>query len=173
MVCSIRGFAREDGGGIAYARNLLQTLERRELAEVAGAGSPAKTGLGYAEIKPGDRLNGNLSAHADAEVAAVFALIERAHDFNLVPWRPVLEARQRTKRHRRSSVEKGFPGRSGSSAASAGVKRDGGSRRLASALGPDPAGRSRGGVFFAGVSFFSWGTSMVLMSTAPCFFHRP
>jgi len=84
-----QGFAREDGGGIAYARNLLQTLERRELAEVA-ARIACETGLGYAEIKPGDRLNGTYRRMLTLS-SGRFALIERAHDFSLVPWRPVLE----------------------------------------------------------------------------------
>jgi hypothetical protein len=53
--------AREEGGRIAYARNLLQTLERRELAEVA-ARIASETGLGYAEIKQGERLNGPIGA---------------------------------------------------------------------------------------------------------------
>jgi uncharacterized protein DUF3363 len=52
-----QGLARERNGLIAYARNLLQTLERRELAEVATR-IASETGLGYAEIKRGDRLNG-------------------------------------------------------------------------------------------------------------------
>jgi hypothetical protein len=42
-----QGLAREQGGRIAYARNLLQTLERPELAEV-GARIASETGLGYA-----------------------------------------------------------------------------------------------------------------------------
>ena len=84
-----QGLAREDGGRIAYARNLSQTLERRELAEVA-ARIAGETGLGYAEIKPGDRLNGTYRRMLTLS-SGRFALIERAHDFNLVPWRPVLE----------------------------------------------------------------------------------
>lgn len=42
---------------MVYARNLLQILERRELAETR-ARIAGKTGLGYSEIKPGDRLTG-------------------------------------------------------------------------------------------------------------------
>jgi len=52
-----QGLAREQGGRIAYARNLLQTLERRELAEI-GARMTRETGLDYAETKPGDRITG-------------------------------------------------------------------------------------------------------------------
>jgi Protein of unknown function (DUF3363) len=84
-----QGFAREEGGRIAYARNLLQTLERRELAKVA-AQIASETGLGYAEIKQGDRLTGTYRRMLTLS-SGRFALIERAHDFSLVPWRPVLE----------------------------------------------------------------------------------
>jgi hypothetical protein len=84
-----QGLAREEGGRFSYARNLLQTLERRELAEVA-ARIAGETGLGYAEIRQGDRLSG-IYRRMLALNSGRFALIERAHDFALVPWRPVLE----------------------------------------------------------------------------------
>lgn len=45
--CSIRDSPASRGSRIAYARNLLQTLERPELAEV-GARIASETGLGYA-----------------------------------------------------------------------------------------------------------------------------
>jgi Protein of unknown function (DUF3363) len=84
-----QGLAREEGGRIAYARNLLQTLELRELAEV-GARIASETGLGYAEIKQGDRLIGTYRRMLTLN-SGRFALIERADDFSLVPWRRVLE----------------------------------------------------------------------------------
>ena len=70
-------------------RNLLQTLKRRELAEVA-ARIAGETSLGYAEIKQGDRLTGTYRRMLTLN-SGRFALIERAHEFSLVPWRPVLE----------------------------------------------------------------------------------
>lgn len=84
-----QGLAREQGGRTVYARNLLPALERRELAEV-GARIAGDTGLGYSEIKPGDRLTGTFRRTL-ALNSGRFALIERTHDFSLVPWRPVLE----------------------------------------------------------------------------------
>ena len=74
---------------MVYARNLLQTLERRELAET-GARIAGETGLGYSEIKPGDRLTGTYRRTLTLN-SGRFALIERAQEFSLVPWRPVLE----------------------------------------------------------------------------------
>jgi type IV secretory pathway VirD2 relaxase len=84
-----QALAREQEGRTVYARNLLQTLERRELAEV-GARIAGETGLGYSEIKPGDRLTGTYRRMLTLN-SGRFALIERTHDFSLVPWRPVLE----------------------------------------------------------------------------------
>jgi hypothetical protein len=84
-----QGLAREQGGRIAYARNLLQTLERRELAEVS-ARMTRETGLDYAETKPGDRITGTYRRMLTLN-SGRFALIERARDFSLVPWRRVLE----------------------------------------------------------------------------------
>ena len=84
-----QGLAREQGGRIAYARNLLQTLERRELAEV-GARMTRETGLDYAETKPDDRITGTYRRMLTLS-SGRFALIERARDFSLVLWRPVLE----------------------------------------------------------------------------------
>jgi len=84
-----QGLAREHDGRLVYARNLLQTLERRELAEI-GARIASETGLGYSEIKPGDRLTGTYRRTLTLN-SGRFALIERAQEFSLVPWRPVLE----------------------------------------------------------------------------------
>ncbi|WP_308163726.1 relaxase/mobilization nuclease RlxS [Bradyrhizobium sp. SRL28] len=84
-----QGLAREQDGRMVYARNLLQTLERRELAET-GARIAGETGLGYSEIKPGDRLTGTFRRTLTLN-SGRFALIERAQEFSLVPWRPVLE----------------------------------------------------------------------------------
>jgi len=84
-----QGLAREQDGRLIYARNLLQTLERRELAET-GARIAGETGLGYSEIKPGDRLSGTYRRTLTLN-SGRFALIERAQAFSLVPWRPVLE----------------------------------------------------------------------------------
>jgi hypothetical protein len=65
-----------EGGRIVYARNLLQALQRRELAEVS-ARVTRETGLDYAETKPGDRITGNYRRMLTLR-SGRFALIERA-----------------------------------------------------------------------------------------------
>ena len=84
-----QGLAREEGGQMRYARNMLRTLEARELARTA-ADISARTGLEHLDVKTGDSISGvyrrMLTLNSDR-----FALIERSHEFALVPWRPVLE----------------------------------------------------------------------------------
>ncbi len=84
-----QNLAREQEGRIVYARDLLKALERRELTLV-GARIAGETGLGYTDVKKGDRLEGTYRRMLTLN-SGRFALIERRHDFVLVPWRPVLE----------------------------------------------------------------------------------
>lgn len=84
-----QNLAREVEGRVVYARNLLKVLERRELT-LTGVRIAGETGLGYVEIKRGDRLEGTYRRMLTLN-SGRFALIERSHDFVLVPWRPVLE----------------------------------------------------------------------------------
>jgi type IV secretory pathway VirD2 relaxase len=84
-----QNLAREQEGRTVYARDLLKALERRELTLV-GARIAGETGLGHADVKRGDRLEGTYRRMLTLN-SGRFALIERRHDFVLVPWRPVLE----------------------------------------------------------------------------------
>ena len=52
-----QGFARDVDGKVAYARNLLATLQRRELAR-AGARLAQETGLDYVETVRGEEVRG-------------------------------------------------------------------------------------------------------------------
>jgi len=81
--------AREEQDRIVYRTNLLGILRRRELARVAGQLS-GELGLGYVETKSGERVEGVYRRHVDL-ASGRFAVIEKAREFTLVPWRPVLE----------------------------------------------------------------------------------
>lgn len=81
--------AREDHDRIVYRANLLGVLRRRELARVAGQLS-GELGLSYVETKSGERIEGVYRRHVDL-ASGRFAVIEKAREFTLVPWRPVLE----------------------------------------------------------------------------------
>jgi uncharacterized protein DUF3363 len=84
-----QGLAREQEGQVRYARDLLRTLEARELRKTA-ADISARTGLEYLEVKAGDSITGVHRRKLTLN-SGRYALIERTCDFTLVPWRPVLE----------------------------------------------------------------------------------
>jgi len=84
-----QGLAREQDGQVRYARELLRTLEARELRQTT-AEIAARTGLEHLDIKAGDSLTGVYRRMLTLN-SGRYALIERSHDFTLVPWRPVLE----------------------------------------------------------------------------------
>jgi type IV secretory pathway VirD2 relaxase len=69
--------------------DMLDTLRRRELLRVAGQLS-GELGLGFVESRNGDRIDGIVKRHVDLAQGR-FALIEKSHEFTLVPWRDVLE----------------------------------------------------------------------------------
>lgn len=83
--------AREDQGRIIYRANLLGFLRSRELARVAGQLS-GELGLQYIETKSGQKVEGVYRRHIDL-ASGRFAVIEKAREFTLVPWRAVLERR--------------------------------------------------------------------------------
>lgn len=84
-----QGLAREQDGQVRYARDLLRTLEARELRQTTAEIS-ARTGLEHLDIKAGDSFTGVYRRMLTLN-SGRYALIERSHDFALVPWRPVLE----------------------------------------------------------------------------------
>ena len=84
-----QGLAEERGGNVRLRSNALATLQRRELLRVAGQLS-REMGLPFAESEAGERIEGTLRRRVDL-MSGRFALVEKAHEFTLVPWRPVLE----------------------------------------------------------------------------------
>jgi hypothetical protein len=67
----------------------LAILRRRELTRVAAQISSALR-LPYAEFGGETRIEGKYRRRLDL-ASGRFAVIERARDFTLVPWRPVME----------------------------------------------------------------------------------
>ncbi len=80
---------READGGVRYRRDLLATLERRELARAGGelAATPA---VPFRMPAPGETIRGTYR-EAVQLASGRYALVESAKDFTLVPWRPVIE----------------------------------------------------------------------------------
>lgn len=87
-----QALASEQEGTIAYRPDFLATLRRRELARVAAQLS-GELGMAYNEAKTGQPITGVLRRTVETG-SGRFAVIERARDFTLVPWQPVLQGRE-------------------------------------------------------------------------------
>ncbi len=77
------------GTGIAYRRGALAALQRRELLRLARL-LARETAKEFVETKDGDWVEGKLARRIDA-AGGRYALIEKAKEFTLVPWKPVLD----------------------------------------------------------------------------------
>ena len=80
---------RTDNGMVAFDRDLVDQLRRREVARAAGQLSK-ELGLQFAETERGRLIEGTYKRAIDL-ASGRYALIERSLEFSLVPWRPVLE----------------------------------------------------------------------------------
>jgi hypothetical protein len=83
------GFARRQGQRVIFARDLLETLRRRELDGVAKTTS-VKTGLTYRPSAEGEHVAGIYRQRVTLS-SGRFAMIDDGLGFQLVPWRPALE----------------------------------------------------------------------------------
>jgi type IV secretory pathway VirD2 relaxase len=83
------GFARRQGARIVFARDLLNTLRRREL-DATVARLSAETGLLHHPSSKGERIVG-VYRQRIALASGRFAMIDDGLGFQLVPWRPALE----------------------------------------------------------------------------------
>jgi type IV secretory pathway VirD2 relaxase len=84
-----RGLARRRQRQAIFARELLDTLTRRELADTA-AQFARQTGLAYRPVDEGDHVSGIYCRRVDL-ASGRFALIEDGQQFLLVPWRPIVD----------------------------------------------------------------------------------
>jgi hypothetical protein len=84
-----QGFAEEAGGATTIPNGMIEALRRRELLRVAGQLSD-DVNMPFREAAEGARIEGVYRRSVDL-VSGRFAVIERARDFTLVPWRPALE----------------------------------------------------------------------------------
>ncbi len=90
------GLADVDAGGqAAFKTNMIETLKRRELLLAAGQLSD-DLGLHFVETRAGQRVEGTLRSSLGliggkvAVIELTSAPNQKARDFTLVPWRPVL-----------------------------------------------------------------------------------
>jgi type IV secretory pathway VirD2 relaxase len=81
--------ARRQGQRVILARDLLNTLRRRELDEVTAKLS-AETGLAHRPSAEGEHVSGVYRQRVTL-ASGRFAMIDDGMGFQLVPWRPALE----------------------------------------------------------------------------------
>ena len=83
------GLARRQGQRVIFARDLLNTLRRRELDE-AVAKLATETGLAHRPSADGEHVAGTYRQRVTL-ASGRFAMIDDGLGFQLVPWRPALE----------------------------------------------------------------------------------
>jgi type IV secretory pathway VirD2 relaxase len=81
--------ARRQGRRVVFARDLLNTLRRREL-DAAAANLSAETGLSHRPSAEGEHVSGVYRRRVTL-ASGRFAMIDDGMGFQLVPWRPALE----------------------------------------------------------------------------------
>jgi type IV secretory pathway VirD2 relaxase len=83
------GLARRQGQRVIFARDLLDTLRKRDLT-VAAAKLSTETGLAYRPSVEGGHVTGVYRQRLTLS-SGRFAMIDNGLGFQLVPWRPALE----------------------------------------------------------------------------------
>jgi type IV secretory pathway VirD2 relaxase len=83
------GLARRQGQRVIFARDLLDTLRKRDLT-AAAARLSAETGLAYRPSVEGEHVAGVYRQRLTLS-SGRFAMIDNGFGFQLVPWRPALE----------------------------------------------------------------------------------
>lgn len=82
---------RQQNGRILYRRNLLANLREREVTRV-GAAMASSKGLPFRAIANGENVSGKFTGAVQLS-SGKFAVVEKSHEFTLVPWRPVIDRR--------------------------------------------------------------------------------
>ena len=95
--------ARQQGPRVIFARDLLTTLRRRDLA-AAAANLSADTGLAHRPFAEGEHVSGVYRQRVTLS-SGRFAMIDDGIGFQLVPWRPALE--QKLGQHLSGTVRPG------------------------------------------------------------------
>ena len=96
--------ARRQGQRVIFARDLLNTLRRRELDEAAAKLS-AETRLAHRPSAEGEHVSGVYRQRVTL-ASGRFAMIDDGMGFQLVPWRPALEQQLGQPGHRRDGARR-------------------------------------------------------------------
>jgi hypothetical protein len=82
---------RTPEGGLRAPRDLIARLERQEIAR-KGKSLEGQTRLPFHVASEGERVTGVFTGTTELN-SGKYALIENAHEFTLVPWRPIMDER--------------------------------------------------------------------------------
>lgn len=82
-------FADGEGEAFRMRRGALEELGRRELRHVETQFAQ-QLGIPFEQARNGERIEGVIAGRIDLEGGS-YAVVERARDFTLVPWRDVLK----------------------------------------------------------------------------------
>nr|WP_264813676.1 DUF3363 domain-containing protein [Acetobacter lovaniensis] len=80
---------RRPDGRVSYRRDLIATLQEREVARV-GAELATTKSVPFRAVADGETVSGTFTGIAQLS-SGKFAIVEKSHEFTLVPWRPVIE----------------------------------------------------------------------------------
>jgi type IV secretory pathway VirD2 relaxase len=80
---------RQRDGRVFYRRNFLATLREREVERV-GAEITESKGLPFRAATDGENVSGKFTGTVQLS-SGKFAIVEKSHEFTLVPWRPVID----------------------------------------------------------------------------------
>lgn len=81
--------SRQQNGRVVYRRSLLATLREREVARVGAEMAEAKA-LPFWAATDGETVSGKFTGTVQLSDGK-FAVVEKSHEFTLVPWRPVID----------------------------------------------------------------------------------
>ncbi|CAM4342385.1 MULTISPECIES: relaxase/mobilization nuclease domain-containing protein [Roseobacteraceae] len=80
---------RARDGRVLYRRNLLAILREREVSRV-GVEMAERKALPFRATTDGENVSGKFTGTVQLS-SGKFAIVEKAHEFTLVPWRPVID----------------------------------------------------------------------------------
>ena len=80
---------RQPDGRVAYRRDLIASLQEREVARVGAEIAQAKA-LPFRAPRDGETVNGKFTGTVQLS-SGKFAIVEKSHEFTLVPWRPAID----------------------------------------------------------------------------------
>lgn len=84
-----QGDATKQNGRVLYRRDLLSTLEAREVAR-AGSELAATKSTPFRAAGDGETISGIFTGTVRL-TSGKFAIVQKSHEFTLVPWRPVID----------------------------------------------------------------------------------